>query len=127
MFSTICTKNWTVDTGLSYGTICSVGIPGRWLQNTADVIDIVAFGAASVLLAASLCPELGVSLELEPAKTSWEKALQIFDYHKTDVESAEKGIQVLKMYYRQIWAANNYGESNHFMSKPQETDKLLIL
>lgn len=83
---------------------------------------LFAFGAGSVLLAASLCSELGVSLELEPARTSWEKALQIFDYHKTDVESAEKGIQVLKMYHRRIWSATNHGAITRADGDPPTTD-----
>lgn len=59
---------------------------------------IVTFGAASTLLAASLCPDLEVNLDLDPAKTSWERALQIFEFHKSHVESAAKGIEALGRY-----------------------------
>ncbi|KAF5681232.1 hypothetical protein FHETE_21 [Fusarium heterosporum] len=58
----------------------------------------VTFAAASTLLAASLFPDLEVNLDLDPAKTSWKRALQIFEFHKSHVESAAKGIEALEKY-----------------------------
>ncbi|KAJ0127469.1 Uncharacterized protein HZ326_29428 [Fusarium oxysporum f. sp. albedinis] len=46
----------------------------------------------------TLCPDLEVNLDLDPAKTSWERALQIFEFHKSHVESAAKGIEALGRY-----------------------------
>lgn len=62
----------------------------------------VTFSAASILLAASLCPELEVDLEIGAAKTSWQRAFQIFEFHKPHVESAEKGIEALLRYRQQF-------------------------
>ncbi|KAF5250764.1 hypothetical protein FANTH_4036 [Fusarium anthophilum] len=58
----------------------------------------LTFAAASTLLAASLCPDLEVNLDVDPAKTSWERALGIFEFHKSHVESAAKGIEALVRY-----------------------------
>ncbi len=55
----------------------------------------VTFAAASVLVAATLCPFLEVKLDQNPSKASWDKALQIFAFHKAHVASAEKGIEAL--------------------------------
>ncbi|KAG8354017.1 hypothetical protein FVEN_g8234 [Fusarium venenatum] len=62
------------------------------------------FGAASALLAASLLPDLGVDLDVEPAKTSWDKALEVFYHYESNVESAAKGVEALKK-YRQRFSA----------------------
>ncbi|KAF5971920.1 hypothetical protein FBULB1_8970 [Fusarium bulbicola] len=58
----------------------------------------LTFAAASTLLAASLCPDLEVNLDVGPAKTSWERALGIFEFNKSHVESAAKGIEALVRY-----------------------------
>ncbi|RKK76945.1 hypothetical protein BFJ68_g17206 [Fusarium oxysporum] len=67
------------------------------LAHDVDLVSLpdLTFGAASTLLAASLCPDLEVNLDFDPAKTSWERALQIFEFHKSHVESAAKGIEAL--------------------------------
>ncbi|KAI3573491.1 fungal-specific transcription factor domain-containing protein [Fusarium oxysporum f. sp. albedinis] len=71
---------------------------GSLRQTSAWHTLLFTFGAASTLLAASLCPDLEVNLDLDPAKTSWERALQIFEFHKSHVESAAKGIEALGRY-----------------------------
>jgi hypothetical protein len=72
---------------------------------------IVTFGAASTLLAASLCPDLEVNLDLDPAKTSWERALEIFEFHKSHVESAAKGIEALGRYRLRFSTSAKKGKS----------------
>ncbi|KAI9734265.1 MAG: hypothetical protein M1834_002369 [Cirrosporium novae-zelandiae] len=42
-----------------------------------------AFAAATVFVVATLCPQLEVDLDVDPAKISWERAIQIFEYRKT--------------------------------------------
>lgn len=69
----------------------------------------VTFGAASILLAASLSPKLDVNLDLDPAKTSWERALHVFEYYKSDVESAGMGIQALKTYRQRFSKSRTKG------------------
>ncbi|EXL65366.1 hypothetical protein FOPG_18402 [Fusarium oxysporum f. sp. conglutinans race 2 54008] len=71
---------------------------GSLRQTSAWHTLLFTFGAASTLLAASLCPDLEVNLDFDPAKTSWERALQIFEFHKSHVESAAKGIEALVRY-----------------------------
>lgn len=74
------------------------------------MVAIVTFGAASALLAASLCPNLGVNLDLEPAKTSWERALQVFHHYESQVESATKGKEALEKYRQRFSAVTKQGE-----------------
>ncbi|KAK2688920.1 hypothetical protein QWA68_012498 [Fusarium oxysporum] len=71
---------------------------GSLRQTSAWHTLLFTFGAASTLLAASLCPDLEVNLDFDPAKTSWERALQIFEFHKSHVQSAAKGIKALVRY-----------------------------
>ncbi|KAK9369864.1 fungal-specific transcription factor domain-containing protein [Lipomyces kononenkoae] len=61
-----------------------------------------AFAATSVLIAASLCPELEINFDVEPTKTSWNRALAIFDFHKNHVASAEKGVESLQKFREYI-------------------------
>lgn len=56
---------------------------------------VVTFAAASVLVAATLCPPVKVNLDQNPCKASWDKALEIFAFHKAHIASAEKGIEAL--------------------------------
>ena len=49
-----------------------------------------------------LSPKLGVSLELEPTKSSWDRAMGILDFHKTHIPSAAKGLEVLHRYRQTI-------------------------
>ena len=73
--------------------------------------DAVTFAAASVLVAATLCPFLEVKLDQDPCKASWDKALQIFAFYKTHVASAERGIEALHKFrnYIDSRTASNQG------------------
>lgn len=55
-----------------------------------------------MLLVATLSPNLGVSLDVEPTKSSWDRALAIFDFHKPHVASAARGLEVLQRYCESI-------------------------
>lgn len=56
----------------------------------------VAFAAASILLAATLCPFLDLRLDVDPGKSSWNNAMGVFQFHKSHVTSAEKGIEAME-------------------------------
>lgn len=56
----------------------------------------MTFGAASILLVATLSPSLGISLDVEPAKTSWDRAMAILSFYQARSESAARGMQVLQ-------------------------------
>jgi hypothetical protein len=58
----------------------------------------VTFAAASILVAATLCPFLGLQFDQNPCKVSWQKALDIFEFHRAHVASAEKGIEALEKF-----------------------------
>ncbi|KAH8668533.1 fungal-specific transcription factor domain-containing protein [Xylariales sp. PMI_506] len=54
------------------------------------------FAAACILVAATLCQDLGLSLDSERVTSSWNRARQIFQFHSKYVPSAEKGIEALE-------------------------------
>ncbi|OAA64728.1 Transcription factor [Niveomyces insectorum RCEF 264] len=57
------------------------------------------FAAATVLVAATLCsPPLKAALDDDPFKASWDRAMDIFAYHKGRVSSAEKGMEALETF-----------------------------
>ncbi|KAK6068255.1 transcriptional regulatory protein [Seiridium cupressi] len=60
------------------------------------------FAAASVLVVATLCPSLNIDLDQEPAKTSWTRATEIFQFHSRHVPSAEKGVAALEVLRRSV-------------------------
>ncbi|KAL2130112.1 hypothetical protein VTI74DRAFT_6891 [Chaetomium olivicolor] len=64
----------------------------------------LTFASAAVLLVAVLSPNLGVRLDVEPAKTSWDRAMAILDLRKANVASAARGIEVLQRYRESIVA-----------------------
>ncbi|KAK3692973.1 fungal-specific transcription factor domain-containing protein [Podospora appendiculata] len=70
-------------------TVCRV-LPWRTLYST--------FAAASILIAAKLCPFLEVDFDRDPCKTSWNKAIETFEFHQTQVASAATGIEALKRF-----------------------------
>ncbi|EHK24010.1 uncharacterized protein TRIVIDRAFT_67649 [Trichoderma virens Gv29-8] len=72
----------------------------------------VTFGSATVLLAASLMPDLGVDLDQEPNKTSWEQAIAIFEFYISYDISAQGGIQALWDYRQKLEATKRRGESS---------------
>lgn len=51
---------------------------------------------------ATLSPHLGVSLETEPTRSSWDRAMGILEFHKAHVVSAVRGIDVLLRYRQSI-------------------------
>ncbi|RDW77811.1 hypothetical protein BP6252_05864 [Coleophoma cylindrospora] len=61
-----------------------------------------AFAAATVLVAAMLCPNLEGNLDADPGKASWDRAMQIFKFHQSHITSAEKGIKVLEYFRHNI-------------------------
>ncbi|KAK3322722.1 fungal-specific transcription factor domain-containing protein [Apodospora peruviana] len=56
------------------------------------------FSAATVLIVATLAPNLGVRLDQEPARSSWDRVLRIFQFYKAYLPSAAKGIEVLERF-----------------------------
>ncbi|OHF03724.1 hypothetical protein CORC01_01043 [Colletotrichum orchidophilum] len=78
---------------------------GSVRQNSAWHVLLFTFAAASTLVVATLCPDLHVSFETEPAKSSWDRALRIFDFHKKHVASASRGIEVLQKLRASVVAA----------------------
>ncbi|KAK1490369.1 hypothetical protein CTAM01_10658 [Colletotrichum tamarilloi] len=78
---------------------------GSVRQNSAWHVLLFTFAAASTLVVATLCPDLHVSFETEPTKSSWDRALRIFDFHKQHVASASRGIEVLERFRASVMAA----------------------
>ncbi|KXH28800.1 hypothetical protein CSIM01_03450, partial [Colletotrichum simmondsii] len=78
---------------------------GSVRQNSAWHVLLFTFAAASTLVVATLCPDLHVSFETEPTKSSWDRALRIFDFHKQHVASASRGIEVLEKFRASVMAA----------------------
>ncbi|KAM0817626.1 putative Transcription factor domain-containing protein [Seiridium cardinale] len=70
------------------------------------------FAAASVLVVATLCPSLDVDLGQEPAKTSWTRATEIFQFHSRHVPSAEKGVAALEVLRRSVTLRKSELEKN---------------
>ncbi|AEO58198.1 hypothetical protein MYCTH_2305394 [Thermothelomyces thermophilus ATCC 42464] len=62
----------------------------------------VTFASATILLVATLSPNLGVCLDTEPAKSSWDRVMAILNFHKSNVASAAQGIEVLQRYRESI-------------------------
>ncbi|KAL2163997.1 hypothetical protein VTH06DRAFT_3211 [Thermothelomyces fergusii] len=60
------------------------------------------FASATILLVATLSPNLCVCLDQEPAKTSWDRVMAILNFHKPIVASASRGIEVLQRYRESI-------------------------
>ncbi|KAF9877422.1 transcriptional regulatory protein [Colletotrichum karsti] len=77
---------------------------GSVRQNSAWHVLLFTFAAASTLVVATLCPGLDVSFDTEPTKTSWDRALTIFDFHKKHVSSASRGIEVLQKFRESVAA-----------------------
>ncbi|KAF5528159.1 Sorbicillinoid biosynthetic cluster transcription factor sor3 [Colletotrichum aenigma] len=79
---------------------------GSVRQNSAWHVLLFTFAAASTLAVATLCPDLRVSFDTEPTKTSWDRALRIFDFHKKHVTSATRGIEVLQRFRNSVAAVS---------------------
>ncbi|KXH56079.1 hypothetical protein CSAL01_07445 [Colletotrichum salicis] len=78
---------------------------GSVRQNSAWHVLLFTFAAASTLVVATLCPDLRVNFETEPTKSSWDRALRIFNFHKQHVASASRGIEVLEKFRASVGAA----------------------
>ncbi|GKT54000.1 transcriptional regulatory protein [Colletotrichum tofieldiae] len=61
---------------------------------------------SSTLVVATLCADLKVNFDTEPAKTSWDRALRIFDFHKSHITSAARGIEVLQKFRESVAAVS---------------------
>ncbi|KAF6832159.1 transcriptional regulatory protein [Colletotrichum musicola] len=79
---------------------------GSVRQNSAWHVLLFTFAAASTLVVATLCPGLQVSFDTEPARTSWDRALRIFDFNKKHVASAARGIEVLERFRASVVAVS---------------------
>ncbi|OBT64168.1 hypothetical protein VE03_06238 [Pseudogymnoascus sp. 23342-1-I1] len=86
-------------------------LQARVLKARVMYARLITFAAASVLAAAALCPCLGLKFDQPLFKASWDKALQIFSFHKAHVESAGKGIEALERFknYIQLREATTQG------------------
>ncbi|KZL77221.1 transcriptional regulatory protein [Colletotrichum tofieldiae] len=79
---------------------------GSVRQNSAWHVLLFTFAAASTLVVATLCADLKVNFDTEPAKTSWDRALRIFDFHKSHITSAARGIEVLQKFRESVAAVS---------------------
>lgn len=52
---------------------------------------VVTFAAASALVAATLCPDLGARADEAPFQNSWDRARRIFDFHKESCRVRREG------------------------------------
>ena len=43
-----------------------------------------------------------MNLDTEPTKTSWDRAMDILEFHKSHVASAARGLEVLRRYRESI-------------------------
>ncbi|KAK1503652.1 hypothetical protein CABS01_09041 [Colletotrichum abscissum] len=109
---------------------------GSVRQNSAWHVLLFTFAAASTLVVATLCPDLHVSFETEPTKSSWDRALRIFDFHKQHVASASRGIEVLERFRASVMAAASQRDApsgapatnetyNARLEQPSEQDVLI--
>ncbi|KAK3899897.1 activator of stress genes 1 [Staphylotrichum tortipilum] len=60
------------------------------------------FAAATILLVATLSPNLGVRLDVEPARSTWDRAMEILEAHRAYMPSAARGIEFLHRYRETI-------------------------
>ncbi|KAL1841467.1 hypothetical protein VTJ49DRAFT_7022 [Mycothermus thermophilus] len=75
-----------------YGTLSMSGVMSAWYALH------FTFASSIILLVASLSPSLGVDLDTEPTKSSWDRAMAILNFHKSSVPSAARAIEVLQRY-----------------------------
>ncbi|KAH8878592.1 hypothetical protein GQ53DRAFT_86613 [Thozetella sp. PMI_491] len=76
--------------------LCSVlyGVPKTSPWHTL----FFAFAAGSVLVAATLCPDLNVRLDEGEGKESWDRTIDLFRFHAQNLPHAERGIEVLEKF-----------------------------
>jgi hypothetical protein len=87
-----------------YSLHCKRILASLLLYHTADPVDTttVTFAAATILLVSTLSPLLANSLDTEPTKTSWERAMAILEFHRAHISSAGRSIEVLQRYRHSI-------------------------
>ncbi|KZL67492.1 transcriptional regulatory protein, partial [Colletotrichum incanum] len=102
---------------------------GSVRQNSAWHVLLFTFAAASTLVVATLCPDLKVNFDTEPAKTSWDRALRIFGFHKNHITSATRGIEVLQKFRESVAAVSRQqapsGPTVDLDPRPEQGDVLL--
>lgn len=64
------------------------------------MIGAVTFAAGSVIVAATLCPELGIRLTSDAGRASWDQAVQIFQFYRHYVPTADKALEALELFRR---------------------------
>ena len=64
------------------------------------MIGAVTFAAGSVIVAATLCPELGIRLDSDAGWTSWDQAVRIFRFYRQHVPTADKALEALELFRR---------------------------
>lgn len=64
------------------------------------MIDAVTFAAGSVIVAATLCPELGIRLDSDAGRASWDQAVHIFQVHSQSIPTADKALKALELFRR---------------------------
>lgn len=62
------------------------------------MIGAVTFAAGSVIVAATLCPELGISLDSAAGRASWDQAVQILQFYRQHVPTADKALEALELF-----------------------------
>ncbi|KAL2270513.1 hypothetical protein VTJ83DRAFT_2697 [Remersonia thermophila] len=75
-----------------YNTLSMGGVMSAWYALH------FTFASCIILLVATLSPSLGVDLDMEPTKTSWDRAMAILEFHKSTVTSAARAIEVLQQH-----------------------------
>ncbi|GKT73733.1 transcriptional regulatory protein [Colletotrichum tofieldiae] len=76
------------------------------LQEMYEKLGSVRQNSAWHVLLSTLCADLKVNFDTEPAKTSWDRALRIFDFHKSHITSAARGIEVLQKFRESVAAVS---------------------
>ncbi|KAH8203214.1 hypothetical protein TruAng_002619 [Truncatella angustata] len=74
------------------------------------------FNLQARVFKSSLCPDLNVNLDLDCAKTSWERAMRIFEFYEPRVESARKGSEVLTKFRQRFSAFSMQNQSSDFIN-----------
>jgi hypothetical protein len=78
-----------------YALNCNPSPSPQTLEDQLTPTTVTA-AAAAVLVVATLSPKLGSSLDSEPLKSSWDRAMAIFEFHKSHVASASRAMEGTK-------------------------------
>ncbi|KAH8653770.1 fungal-specific transcription factor domain-containing protein [Xylariales sp. PMI_506] len=78
------------------------------------------FAAASVIVAATLCPELGIRFDRDAGQASWDQAVEILQFYRQHVPTADKALEALELFRRCVMkraeAARKSGEDWRIIS-----------